>query len=72
MLAQKVVCFCCGEEGHKSNAGTKKDSIPKSEWAVKKGLTLLTEKNKDTDKKQEDNKKVEPTKKTLHWSRMQT
>ena len=72
LLAQKVVCFCCGEEGHKSNACTQKDKIPKSEWAVKKGLTLLTEKNGDINKKQEGSQKVEPTKKTLHWSVMQT
>ena len=61
LLAQKVVCFCCGEEGHKSNVFTQKDKIPKSEWAVKKGLTLLTEKNEDINKKQEGSQKVEPT-----------
>ena len=29
LLAQKVVCFCCGEEGHKSNACTKRTRYQK-------------------------------------------
>ena len=37
----KVVCYCCGEEGHFLDDCEKQDKIPKEEWAVKKGLSMF-------------------------------
>ena len=42
-------CFCCGGN-HYASKCDKKDSIPKDEWAVRKGLQMF---NKDADNKDE-------------------
>ena len=40
---KKIICFCCGKEGHYANKCPDKDKIPQDQWAIKKGLTLLSQ-----------------------------
>jgi len=31
-----IICYCCGEKGHKSNKCSKRTTIPKENWAVRR------------------------------------
>ena len=43
-FAQKdVVCYCCGEPGHRSTNCPKKDIIAKKDWAMNKNMQLMQE-----------------------------
>ena len=49
-------CYCCGGNHYVSECD-KKDKIPKDEWAVKKGLQMYSDENKNKDDNKEDNDK---------------
>ena len=54
MMQKEVICYCCGEKGHFSDDCPKKDEIPKSEWAVKKGMSMFIESKNDDEKNSVD------------------
>ncbi|KAL7573431.1 hypothetical protein ACA910_013750 [Epithemia clementina (nom. ined.)] len=52
-------CYCCGKKGHKSPQCPKKDSIPKSEWAIKKAEQLLQTEDGNDENSDDDNESIE-------------
>ena len=42
---QRVICYTCGEPGHKTPDCTKKDSIPKDRWFINRKISAFQEGN---------------------------
>ena len=77
---KEPVWYCCGKKGHLSNTCDLRDKIPKDQWAVKKGMAMLSnegnvEKENDEEEEKCDGQSCGKHKKKnkdgIHWSSAQ-
>jgi len=47
--SRQVTCYCCGKKGHTSDKCSKRDEIPRNEWAINRAVNNMMSENEDND-----------------------